>query len=120
MDQQLSNLQKNPYSKHFIEITDSRPVDRERFTEHHDINDRFQTPLLKHLNVGVVNMGRPAPGVNNVVDGLLTFSENHNFMRLFGFKGGAEGLLSGDHFIITRDNFRRYKNQGGADFLGTS
>ena len=120
LDVQFPCTQLNPLSKHFIEITDSPPIDNTDLTNYSPINKKFLNPTLKHLNIGVCNLGRPTPGLNNVVDGLLTFSEKYGFARIYGFIGGAEGLVSGEHFIVDRENFHLFKNQGGGDFLGTS
>lgn len=72
------------------------------------------------MRIAVCNFGRPAPGINNVVDGLLRFSEQYGFAEIIGFIGGVRGMIKGDYIIVDKENFHNYKNQGGGDFLGCS
>lgn len=58
--------------------------------------------------------------MNNIVDGLLRFAENHGFVQLIGFINGTHGLFDCDYVNITEDNFKLFRNQGGCDFLGRS
>lgn len=67
-----------------------------------------------------MNFGRPAPGLNNVIDGLLKFADQYGFAEIYGFIGGLDGLAKGDHILIDWNNFKNYKNQGGGDYLGCS
>ena len=43
--------------------------------------------------IGLVYMGRQAPGGNNVVDGLLRYASQRGNVELIGFIGGVDGLL---------------------------
>lgn len=69
------------------------------------------------VNVGVVFLGRQAPGAHNVIDGILTSTEKFGG-KVFGFLGGNVGLLNQNYFMVTRENFAGYNNTGGMDFLG--
>jgi len=63
-------------------------------------------------------MGRQAPGGNNVVDGLLRYQALRPNVELIGFINGADGLISNDHEVMTRENFANYVNLGGYDYIG--
>jgi len=84
------------------------------------INEALKKIPIKHLRIGIVNFGRPCPGLNNVIDGLLSFSDQYGFAEVIGFVGGIDGLVDSKHIVITKENFSFYKNQGGGDFLGCS
>lgn len=84
-----------------------------------EINKVLTKIPIKHLRIGVVNFGRPAPGINNVIEGLLRFSE-YGFAEIIGFVGGIDALYHGTNIVVTKQNFQFYKNQGGGDFLGCS
>ncbi len=85
-----------------------------------ELNQQLKKVPIKHLRIGVVNFGRPAPGINNVIYGLLKFAESYGFAEIIGFVGGIDGLDQGKHIVITKENFQNYKNQGGGDYLGCS
>jgi len=36
-----------------------------------EINKAISKIPIKHLRIGIVNFGRPSPGLNNVIEGLL-------------------------------------------------
>jgi len=64
-------------------------------------------------------LGRQAPGVNNVVDGLIRFQQNQQQkVELFGFINGVLGLLNNDYEVMTRETFQNYVNLGGIDYIG--
>jgi len=63
-------------------------------------------------------MGRQAPGGNNVVDGLLRYQAQRSNVELIGFINGADGLVSNDYEVMTRENFSNYVNLGGYDYIG--
>ena len=69
------------------------------------------------LNIGVVFLGRQAPGAHNVIDGILSLTEKAGG-NISGFLGGNLGLLNESYFVINRENFANYRNTGGMDFLG--
>ena len=68
--------------------------------------------------IGVVFMGRQAPGGMNVIDGLLRFQAQRENVELIGFINGVAGLMSNDYEIMTIENFKNYKNLGGYDYIG--
>jgi len=71
------------------------------------------------MKIGLVYMGRQAPGVNNVVDGLLRFkAQQKREIQLLGFINGVDGLLKEDFEIMTRDTYQYFNNLGGIDYIG--
>ena len=68
--------------------------------------------------IGLVYMGRQAPGGNNVVDGLLRFQAQRENVELIGFINGVNGLMANDSEVMTRENFANYINLGGYDYIG--
>ena len=69
------------------------------------------------VNIGILYLGRQAPGAHNIIDGILLATENSGG-NIYGFLGGNVGLLNESYFLITRENFAAYRNTGGMDFLG--
>lgn len=73
--------------------------------------------------VGFVVLGKPGPGVNNVVHGLLDYL-NLPYRRLPGtlvcIAMGIKGLTGGHAFELDAETFAPYRNQGGCDLLGHS
>lgn len=124
LHEQYPNLWTNVYSSHFVEIIDKK---NEKITHEiqdqegvHKLNKQFGKKNLKHLKIGVCICGRQAPGMHNVIDGLLRFAKTHGYVQLIGFINGTLGLFKGDHITITEDNFKLFRNQGGCEFLGRS
>ena len=39
---------------------------------------------------------------------------------MIGFLNGTLGMFEGKHLVVTEENFKLYRNQGGYDFLGRS
>jgi diphosphate-dependent phosphofructokinase len=71
------------------------------------------------MKIGLVYMGRQAPGVNNVVDGLLRFkAQQKREVELLGFINGVDGLLKEDFEIMTRETYQYFNNLGGIDYIG--
>lgn len=82
------------------------------------------SPTLKHpsetLSVGVVFSGGQAAGGHDVVAGLFDSLKKLNPQnRLFGFRGGPKGILTGSSLEITADVIEPYRSQGGFDLLGS-
>lgn len=71
----------------------------------------------KSAKIGILYLGRQAPGAHNIIHGILHELE-HSGGTLFGFLGGNQGLTNESYFKITKENFALYKNTGGVDFLG--
>lgn len=66
-------------------------------TSNAELND-FNSRMLSvdrstPQKIGLVYMGRQAPGGNNVVDGLLRYAAQRGNVELIGFIGGVDGLL---------------------------
>jgi len=72
------------------------------------------------LNIGVLFLGRQAPGGHNVIDGLLTAVASLEGSKIIGFKDGSAGLVKNDFLEITPEVFKYFRNQGGFDLLGRS
>jgi len=66
------------------------------------INEALKKIPIKHLRIGIVNFGRPCPGLNNVIDGLLRFADQYGFAEILGFVGGIDGLASGRHIVVSK------------------
>jgi len=70
--------------------------------------------------VGVVLSGGQAAGGHNVITGLYdALVKLHPDSRLFGFLGGATGLIDNEAIEITQDLLTEYRNQGGFDIIGS-
>ncbi len=74
--------------------------------------------ISKPLRIGLVYLGRQAPGANNVVDGLLRFQAQRKNVELIGFINGVEGLYKEDFVEMTKESFALYVNLGGIDYIG--
>jgi len=70
------------------------------------------------LKIGLIYQGRQAPGVNNVVDGLLRFKAQKTKVELIGFINGIDGLLNNEFVPMTRETFKNFVNLGGIDYIG--
>jgi diphosphate--fructose-6-phosphate 1-phosphotransferase len=113
LHEQYPHLSSDVFSTHFVEIVDQKDEKIQ--------NDLSGTENIKNLakifakknnsdlRIGVVICGRQAPGMHNVIDGLLRFSRNHGKTELIGFTNGTHGFFKGDHVVITDDNFSNYK-----------
>lgn len=85
----------------------------------HDLNEELlAVDHTKNLKIGLVYLGRQAPGANNVVDGLIRFSEKRGNVELIGFINGVEGLMKDQHVRMTKESFKNYANLGGIDYIG--
>lgn len=73
------------------------------------------------MNVGVVFSGGAAPGLHNIVEGLMRFiSTQADHCRLVGFVGGNKGLLRGKAVPVTPESLALFRNQAGGDIIGVS
>lgn len=70
------------------------------------------------LRIGLVYLGRQAPGANNVVDGLLRFKAQRGDVELVGFINGVEGIYKEEFVEMTKESFSLYANLGGIDYIG--
>ena len=68
--------------------------------------------------MGIVILGNPAPGMNNIIDGLLKFQSIRKNTTLIGFVNGLEGLLNENMMTICEESFAPYRNLGGCGYLG--
>ena len=93
----------------FIELCNSH----QNLTKTEQLGVRFR----KNIKIGVSFNGRQAPGGNNIIDGLLRFSEKHK-ATLIGFLGGTQGLFEQNYVEIEEEYFKLFRNQGGFNFLG--
>jgi pyrophosphate--fructose-6-phosphate 1-phosphotransferase len=75
---------------------------------------------VRSLQVGVLLSGGPAAGGHNVIAGLFDALKIANTeSRLFGFLGGAAGVVRGDYREITDEVVDLYRNTGGFDMIMT-
>ena len=76
--------------------------------------------LHKKLRVGVILSGGNAAGGHNVIAGLYdALKEGNKDSVLFGFLGGAQGILDNDYVQINDEVIDMYRNTGGFDMLGS-
>lgn len=68
----------------------------------------------------MLQLGNPAPGCNNIIDGLLKFQMQCKGVNLVGFLNGVDGILNNNVFTIDEESFAPYRNLGGTDYLGRS
>lgn len=73
----------------------------------------------KHLRVGLILNGGPAPGGHNVIAGVYDYikSISPSESQLLGFMGGIDGFLAKKFVLVDDDKMRRFRNSGGFDML---
>ncbi|CAI2371730.1 unnamed protein product [Moneuplotes crassus] len=124
LHEQYPYLSNDTYTTHFTEIVDKKDIKvSNTFTQDEEVlrlNEELSANQKSHIKIGIVICGRQAPGMHNVIDGLLRFAKNHGDVELIGFTNGTKGFFKGEHIIITEENFALYRNQGGCEFLGRS
>ena len=124
LHEQYPTLLSDIFSTYFVEVIDKKSEKiAHEFDEEEGVkklNKWFAKKNLKQLKIGVVICSRQFPGMHNIIDGLLRFTDNHGFVQLFGFINGTKGFFNWDHVVITEENFKYFRNQGGCDFLGRS
>ncbi len=84
------------------------------------LNDDIRTNNETDLRIGLLMMGRPAPGSNNIVDGMLRFAKKRGNVHLIGFSNGLKGVFDEHFFEVTEESFANFRNLGGCDYLGRS
>jgi 6-phosphofructokinase len=77
-------------------------------------------PAASKQKIGILHLGRAAPGTQNVIDGLLRYRKARTNIKLIGFRNGRDGFLSKDWFEIKEENYKNFRNLGGLEFLGRS
>ena len=111
-----------PSANYFVEIHDDLYTNthyRHPDLELEDVNDQFRKNSQKKRpqKIGVVFMGRQAPGGQNVIDGLLRYQAQRNDVELIGFINGVTGLLNNDYEVMSQGTFANHVNLGGPDSL---
>lgn len=66
--------------------------------------------------VAIVLSGGPAPGANAIIAGLLDANPKN---KLYGFIGGPDGLIKGEHTLLDKETLNIYRNLGGFDLIDT-
>jgi len=122
MKEEYRTLREEPSASYFVEIQD-KLLTNMRFRQPDETLSKINTDLLNvdqesSQKIGVVFMGRQAPGGNNVIDGLLRFKAQRKNVSIVGFMGGVEGLLVSDAIELTAESFQNYNNLGGYDYIG--
>lgn len=123
LEEQYPHLINDLYSTHFVEVIDKKAKlinDIEHEEGVRELNKIFVKDYKKQIKIGVVICGRQSPGIHNIIDGLLRFSENHGFTQIIGFLNGTKGFFKGESITITEEKFKLFRNQGGVDLLGRS
>jgi len=70
------------------------------------------------MRIGVVFVGRQAPGGQNVIDGLLSYQNQRQHVKLIGCINGVDGLLNNNTVEIKEESYAPYRNLGGYDYIG--
>ncbi len=122
LQQQFPTLTQQPSASYFVEAQD-RLLTNKTFKAEDEQLTQLNEQLLNvdreaPLKIGVVYLGRQAPGANNVVDGLLRFQAKRSNVSLVGFINGVEGLLAENFQQLEQDDFKHYRNLGGIDYIG--
>eukprot|EP00756_Hemistasia_phaeocysticola_P018209 Hpha_TRINITY_DN15581_c1_g4::TRINITY_DN15581_c1_g4_i1::g.104242::m.104242/K00895/pfp, PFP; diphosphate-dependent phosphofructokinase len=74
----------------------------------------------RHLRLGAVLGGGSAPGAVELLAGLKAYLARWNdTSKLFAFKGGLHGLLSGDHVELDDAAIQYMQAEGGLDTVGS-
>ncbi len=74
----------------------------------------------KPVNVGVILSGGQAPGGHNVIAGIFDGIKKLNpGSRLYGFKGGPDGLIHHQYMEIEEEFLAGFRNTGGFDIIGS-
>ena len=112
-----------PSSNYFVEIHDDLYTNthyKHPDMELEDVNDQFRKNSQKKQaqKIGVVFMGRQAPGGQNVIDGLLRYQAQRNNVELIGFINGVTGLLNNDYEVLSQGTFKNFVNLGGYEYIG--
>ena len=122
IDERFSALQNHPQATYFVEAQDHlltnqtfKSDDAELFKFNQEL---LQVDSSEKLRIGLIYLGRQAPGANNVVDGLLRFQAQRKNVELIGFINGVEGLYKEDFVEMTKESFSLYVNLGGIDYIG--
>lgn len=122
--EQFPHLTKDPMSTHFVEIQDAIMANTGSFhyvdksVEKLNLEFRQIKKGQKNLKVGVLMLGNAAPGMNNVIDGLLKFQQVRGNLTVVGFMNGLKGLKEDNVVNVTEDSYAPYRNLGGCDYLG--
>lgn len=114
----------NDSSKFFAEVIRSEESPKVDLIDEHlrAMEERCQkfNPHASKQKIGVLHLGRSAPGTQNVIDGLLRFRKARTNIKIIGFRNGREGFLNKDWFEIKEENYKNFRNLGGLEFLGRS
>lgn len=123
MEHAFPKLKNCTEANYFVEIQDNL-VTNTRFSdstnkELTELNNRLlHVDKSRPQKIGLVYMGRQAPGGNNIVDGLLRYQAQRDNVELIGFINGVDGLLANKHAVMTRESFANFVNLGGYDYIG--
>ena len=122
LDESFPTLKNSQYANYFVEIHDELLTNTKFSDPSAELSD-FNSKMLtvnkdRAQKIGLVYMGRQAPGGNNVVDGLLRYQAQRSNVELIGFINGVDGLLADNSAVMTRENFALFVNLGGYDYIG--
>ena len=122
IDERFSALQNHPQATYFVEAQDHLLTNKTFKSEDAELfkfnQELLQVDSSEKLRIGLIYLGRQAPGANNVVDGLLRFQAQRKNVELIGFINGVEGLYKEDFVEMTKESFSLYVNLGGIDYIG--
>jgi len=69
------------------------------------------------MRIAILHVGRPCPGLNSLLAGLLDYVAAING-KVYCIPGGVNGLVTGASFQLTADLMSVHTNQGACDLLG--
>ena len=122
MDDEFPTLKTQTNANYFVEVQDDLLTNTVYADNNAELTEFNRKMLSMDKNVpqkiGLVYMGRQAPGGNNVVDGLLRYQAQRQNVELIGFINGVDGLMANDYEVMTRENFANFVNLGGYDYIG--
>ena len=85
-------MSNDKYASYFVQAKDKQNVNGnvkyDDATLAQLTEEMKSTNQQKNIKIGVVYLGRSAPGGNNVVDGLLRYQNNRKNVELIGFVNG--------------------------------
>ena len=124
LQEQFPILSKETNASYFVEAQNSLLINKTFKVDDEDLH-KLNEDLLNvdsdvAQKIGVVYLGRQAPGANNVIDGLIRFQSKRKDVTLVGFINGVEGLLSENYQTLEQSDFKHYRNLGGIDYIGRS
>lgn len=127
IDEQYPNIKNEPTAQYFVEVQDKLLLQDDTYLKYDDkvlekLNREFRENEAdsKQQRIGLLYLGRSAPGGNNIVDGLLRYQKLRKNVQLYGFVNGIVGIMNNQYVEIKEETYKPFRNLGGYDYLGRS